>query len=101
MQPNAFTGWIQQHAKSNVELGKQDPLQLGASTAQQTLQPVEHQEVHNMSPHPYLASPSRYIAPINHARLVTHQQIHQQPPQTVNPNIASAYLAPPKSGIKQ
>jgi hypothetical protein len=71
------------------------PLQLGGTTAQQTLVPVQNQVAHILSGKLYLPQPTPYLAPVNHEIIATHQAIHQQPTGSDTPDISSTFLLPP------
>lgn len=97
MNSDAFSKWLTQRQNAPVVPALQHPLQLGGTTAQKTLQPVQVATVNALAGKPYLPQPSAptpYQGPLNHAIIATHQAMHKQAPDTTTPNITSAYLAP-------
>lgn len=99
MDQSAYIQWLIGRSNAKTNLAVQHPNQLSASTAQRTLQPIQHQTVHNLQGKTYLPQPTGYIAPVNHERIQTHSAPHQQDPQTTNPDIPSRYLLPVKTPV--
>jgi hypothetical protein len=97
MDRNAYLEWVQQRSQAKTKLGIQHSNQLTGGTAQSSLKPIAHQSVHNASVHVYLPHPTRYMFPVNHEHLQTHQAPHKQNPMmTTTPNIPSRYFLPVK-----
>lgn len=97
MDANASKPWLTAPPNAPAQ-NIQHPLQLGGTTALQTLIPVENQTVHILQGKLYLPQPTGYMAPVNHEIIATHQAVHQQPAGDDTPDIASTFLlAPPGS----